>query len=77
MAVAPLAGAWIETVYAPIIIISGYVAPLAGAWIETMAVGVIAVIYRVAPLAGAWIETGDLGGSEPQEESRSPRGSVD
>jgi len=34
-AVAPLAGAWIETKYCPRFRMSPLVAPLAGAWIET------------------------------------------
>ena len=56
-AVAPLAGAWIETG-------NGYpkskpknVAPLAGAWIETWKIRDDRFPARVAPLAGAWIET--------------------
>ena len=39
--VAPLAGAWIETVIAPPIKAASAVAPLAGAWIETRV-----VLYR-------------------------------
>ena len=36
MAVAPLAGAWIETPFARKVSHSFIVAPLAGAWIETI-----------------------------------------
>jgi len=36
IAVAPLAGAWIETVVSPAMLTGSVVAPLAGAWIETV-----------------------------------------
>ena len=54
--VAPLAGAWIETL--PVADLrAGNVAPLAGAWIETPARPRHPREPTVAPLAGAWIET--------------------
>jgi len=56
-AVAPYAGAWIETI-APIVRPRiSQVAPYAGAWIETIAPIVRPRISQVAPYAGAWIET--------------------
>ena len=55
--VAPLAGAWIETVEARKASIEEAVAPLAGAWIETTSAAGCSYMYDVAPLAGAWIET--------------------
>ena len=59
MAVAPLAGAWIETVTAILPLTPSEVAPLAGAWIETTALYRLYhyALLQVAPLAGAWIET--------------------
>ncbi len=54
-AVAPHAGAWIETSRHGRAGASR-VAPHAGAWIETRVVGSLAVSH-VAPHAGAWIET--------------------
>jgi len=57
LAVAPLAGAWIETTTWLLVIILFGVAPLAGAWIETRYAGTPQISYKVAPLAGAWIET--------------------
>ena len=54
--VAPLAGAWIETLACLMYPSRLYVAPLAGAWIETLASDAF-LDARVAPLAGAWIET--------------------
>ena len=33
--------------------------------------------HNVAPHAGAWIETGSDWATEPDEESRPPRGGVD
>ena len=55
--VAPLAGAWIETVHTPKPRDTVAVAPLAGAWIETDESGDDHDDDDVAPLAGAWIET--------------------
>ena len=43
-AVAPLAGAWIETISRQIRAVSWYVAPLAGAWIETMRIPAVLVL---------------------------------
>ena len=55
--VAPLAGAWIETVRSALSASIMAVAPLAGAWIETTDRPAAPDIASVAPLAGAWIET--------------------
>ena len=55
--VAPLAGAWIEISYAPLVwSVQCPVAPLAGAWIEIQMVSHFIHAHIVAPLAGAWIE---------------------
>ena len=56
-AVAPLAGAWIETSGADNRRLVLFVAPLAGAWIETIHASPDITRELVAPLAGAWIET--------------------
>jgi len=56
-AVAPHAGAWIETVTAPDGAAAFAVAPHAGAWIETPARQRPSTTGAVAPHAGAWIET--------------------
>ena len=56
-AVAPHAGAWIETSARSIATGLTSVAPHAGAWIETVGYHVLAAQYIVAPHAGAWIET--------------------
>ena len=56
-AVAPHAGAWIET---PTVSRSDHifvVAPHAGAWIETLLITSLLLPPLVAPHAGAWIET--------------------
>jgi len=55
--VAPLAGAWIETVLRARVSDNPAVAPLAGAWIETHTGCTMSPTNSVAPLAGAWIET--------------------
>ena len=55
--VAPLAGAWIETVQWNHMVTLVKVAPLAGAWIETLRRPKTNQVFVVAPLAGAWIET--------------------
>ena len=58
IAVAPYAGAWIETVKAILSAQDKGVAPYAGAWIETINTpSPIADTGNVAPYAGAWIET--------------------
>ena len=56
-AVAPHAGAWIETVIARRTSELSPVAPHAGAWIETPRQPLSGNSWRVAPHAGAWIET--------------------
>ena len=75
-AVAPLAGAWIETSKTSKSINTSNVAPLAGAWIETAQTGQALTDAIVAPLAGAWIETGSMI-LKKASSRRSPRGSVD
>ena len=56
-AVAPLVGAWIETVFSAIYDNFKMVAPLVGAWIETFFTKFDFSKFLVAPLVGAWIET--------------------
>src|SRR5438874_798617 len=57
-AVAPRAGAWIETCLVITSCNPTLVAPRAGAWIETCPLAGKAFIQTgVAPRAGAWIET--------------------
>ena len=55
--VAPLVGAWIETLDDLATRICGFVAPLVGAWIETLLAYAVLDVANVAPLVGAWIET--------------------
>src|SRR5690606_33396866 len=57
VAVAPYAGAWIETRSKPIQACRDRVAPYAGAWIETTLDGYRRSSVCVGPYAGAWIET--------------------
>ena len=56
-AVAPHAGAWIETFWLPAHRAMTGVAPHAGAWIETGSDIESGFEPIVAPHAGAWIET--------------------
>ena len=56
-AVAPHAGAWIETRKGGYNLIVTEVAPHAGAWIETRKNDYPRKPCHVAPHAGAWIET--------------------
>ncbi len=56
IAVAPLAGAWIEISSIMVNSLIFSVAPLAGAWIEILPRHQDLVSSCVAPLAGAWIE---------------------
>ncbi len=56
-AVAPHAGAWIETRMMNSAGVIPPVAPHAGAWIETIGYGKVLTDMDVAPHAGAWIET--------------------
>ena len=55
--VAPLVGAWIETLDVTDILLCSPVAPLVGAWIETRVRQQFTQERIVAPLVGAWIET--------------------
>ena len=55
--VAPLVGAWIETIIWYFCKLAVDVAPLVGAWIETKIPRPGDYSLEVAPLVGAWIET--------------------
>ena len=77
MTVAPLTGAWIETVDAPLEGGSRGVAPLTGAWIETLLPVPAACPYHVAPLTGAWIETLSRMSTGGTANRRTPHGCVD
>ena len=55
--VAPLVGAWIETIGSGDLNYDMSVAPLVGAWIETLLLSLMQQKASVAPLVGAWIET--------------------
>ena len=57
LCVAPLVGAWIETLAFTLFDLEYSVAPLVGAWIETLIVLYNKLCSHVAPLVGAWIET--------------------
>jgi len=61
LAVAPRAGAWIETEALANFCDKQMVAPRAGAWIETVGNMVVNSMFPVAPRAGAWIETCEFG----------------
>ena len=56
IAVAPLAGAWVEIQVPWKRILICLVAPLAGAWVEILGASKKIVEKYVAPLAGAWVE---------------------
>ena len=76
-AVAPRAGAWIETLkWCDELWVVG-VAPRAGAWIETSWECMKSRCQNVAPRAGAWIETDKLSEGQKDSTSRPPRGGVD
>ena len=75
--VAPLAGAWIETIRLIHVRKHETVAPLAGAWIETAVNSFAMIVVRVAPLAGAWIETLAIVAYDGNDSRRAPRGRVD
>ena len=75
--VAPLVGAWIETLDLEVISTDPLVAPLVGAWIETDVLTPITGEVRVAPLVGAWIETALKSPSVISHSCRTPRGCVD
>src|SRR5690554_330928 len=76
-AVAPHAGAWIETKSFWLLRYALSVAPHAGAWIETPGRKRTAPMLRVAPHAGAWIETQDTGVHTHEKQSRASRRRVD
>ena len=75
--VAPLVGAWIESINDKSLCILMYVAPLVGAWIERKVEANILNKYIVAPLVGAWIESGEYIKHKFDSESRSSCRSVD
>ena len=66
--VAPLVGAWIETIGLYSACSAFHVAPLVGAWIETICKQEGYQVNIVAPLVGAWIETGRDSGRMDNEE---------
>ena len=74
--VAPLVGAWIETLDCSFYLDELRVAPLVGAWIETDSTIDINPQVNVAPLVGAWIETYTMG-ENFSTICRTPRGCVD
>ena len=76
-AVAPRAGAWIETKTRPLSPVGHSVAPRAGAWIETIVTGGATGLLGVAPRAGAWIETLISTTFDARNSCRPPRGGVD
>ena len=76
-AVAPRAGAWIETLILETVKTILGVAPRAGAWIETLAYTNGLTIDDVAPRAGAWIETSLRLLLILRLNRRAPRGRVD
>ena len=75
--VAPLVGAWIETLQPLTNVMPNVVAPLVGAWIETKRVQSYWFYLDVAPLVGAWIETEMRDIQYQGLERRTPRGCVD
>ena len=70
-------GAWIETVYVLLTILTGAVAPHVGAWIETYISLYMVFPTFVAPHVGAWIETKSLVTIHNTAIGRTPRGCVD
>ena len=77
IAVAPRAGAWIETTGIDGVGVCLKVAPRAGAWIETTYNGLCQDCADVAPRAGAWIETNVPRRDRQTPAGRAPRGRVD
>ena len=76
-AVAPLVGAWIETLNSEQSSLLYHVAPLVGAWIETHSGCKDMLFSPVAPLVGAWIETLLKRPLIFTSAGRTPRGCVD
>ena len=76
MTVAPLTGAWIETLDHFVVFNFIVVAPLTGAWIETYNYTRGHFALSVAPLTGAWIET-HTQVCRQAVRSRTPHGCVD
>ena len=75
--VAPLTGAWIETLSPTRAKWKKAVAPLTGAWIETQRKAPATQSDSVAPLTGAWIETWNSRLAKIIERRRPPHGGVD
>ncbi len=76
--VAPITGAWIETLICAIIHPPDLaVAPITGAWIETLQLLSGWIIIDVAPITGAWIETLGRGGLRNNLFCRPHHGGVD
>tara|TARA_R110002050_G_scaffold133121_1_gene255421 strand:- start:301 stop:549 length:249 start_codon:yes stop_codon:yes gene_type:complete len=57
LVVAPITGAWIETICPVLPMFWSSVAPITGAWIETPNQLGMGIALDVAPITGAWIET--------------------
>ena len=54
--VTPLAGVWVEIIYANHLLPTVVVTPLAGVWVEITEYNKDGVIDLVTPLAGVWVE---------------------
>ena len=77
IAVAPLAGAWVEISIEILMEPVRSVAPLAGAWVEIYVIKRCQITCKtVAPLAGAWVEIAYALHKLFAKHRRSPRGSV-
>jgi hypothetical protein len=55
--VAPITGAWVETLTRSSTLAVRAVAPITGAWVETTTSSASLLMACVAPLTGAWVET--------------------
>ena len=75
--VAPVTGAWIETIQPSIRSLSDQVAPVTGAWIETSEGVRAGKAADVAPVTGAWIETPTKRREASTSPSRARHGRVD
>ena len=74
--VAPLVGAWVETLGRSTRRRASVVAPLVGAWVETNGLARLKGEEAVAPLVGAWVETDSLTVVTDGVSGRAPRGRV-
>ena len=76
--VAPLAGAWIETICACSCSCSLWSRPSRARGLKLAGVMIVVAVAAVAPLAGAWIETQNPARLRDTEaDGRAPRGRVD